>query len=101
METKAKFYANNKLVREVDSSDICSIHPSINTDGNYPLCIELNNCEKITAEGVDFVNIGRKQEHLSEEDKHIVNVAISFLGDFASQGYENAVMCIDWLKSLK
>ena len=37
----------------------------------------------------------------SEEDEKTLNTTISFLSEYAAKGYENAVMCIDWLKSLK
>lgn len=37
----------------------------------------------------------------SEDDKRLINTSISFLKDFADKGYENAVECIDWLKSLR
>lgn len=35
----------------------------------------------------------------SEDEERLINTAISFLKDFADKGYENAVECIDWLKS--
>lgn len=35
----------------------------------------------------------------SEDEKRLINTSISFLKDFADKGYENAVECIDWLKS--
>ena len=37
----------------------------------------------------------------SEEDEKILNTTISFLSEYVTKGYENAVMCTDWLKSLK
>ena len=37
----------------------------------------------------------------SEEDEKIMKGAVSFLIEFKNKGYENAVACIDWLKSLK
>ena len=37
----------------------------------------------------------------SEEDENIMRGAISFLIEFKDKGYENAVACIDWLKSIK
>ena len=50
--------------------------------------------------------ITRKQQKpkpvWSEEDEEkLVNTTISFLNDYADKGYENAIECIDWLKSLK
>lgn len=36
---------------------------------------------------------------LSEDEERLINTSISFLKDFADKGYENAVECIDWLKS--
>jgi hypothetical protein len=42
-----------------------------------------------------------KESDWSEEDEKILNTNISFLSEYAAKGYENAVMCIDWLKSLK
>jgi hypothetical protein len=43
----------------------------------------------------------RPQPHWkpSEDEERLINTAISFLKDFADKGYENAVECIDWLKS--
>lgn len=35
----------------------------------------------------------------SEDEERLINTSISFLKDFADKGYENAVECIDWLKS--
>ena len=35
------------------------------------------------------------------EDEKIKNVSIAFLEEFKEKGYENAMMCIDWLKSLR
>jgi hypothetical protein len=37
----------------------------------------------------------------SEEDEKTLNTTISFLSEYAAIGYENAIMCIDWIKSLK
>ena len=37
----------------------------------------------------------------SKEDERIRNTALSFLYEFKRKGYENAVECIEWLKSLK
>ena len=34
----------------------------------------------------------------SEDEKRLRKTAIAFLKDFAEQGYENAVECIDWLE---
>lgn len=35
----------------------------------------------------------------SKDEERLINTSISFLKDFADKGYENAVECIDWLKS--
>lgn len=37
----------------------------------------------------------------SEEDERLIKTSIGFLADFVTKGYENAVECIVWLKSLK
>ena len=37
----------------------------------------------------------------SEDDERIRKTSISFLKHYVDKGYENAVECIDWLKSLK
>ena len=34
-----------------------------------------------------------------EDEVRLINTTISFLDDFKKKGYENAVECIDWLKS--
>ena len=36
----------------------------------------------------------------SKDEERLINTSIAFLKYFADQGYENAVECIDWLKSL-
>lgn len=38
-------------------------------------------------------------EEQIEDEERLINTSISFLKDFADKGYENAVECIDWLKS--
>lgn len=43
-------------------------------------------------------NLQPKKEW-SEDEESLINTSISFLKDFADKGYENAVECIDWLKS--
>ena len=43
----------------------------------------------------------QKPVECSEEEERLINTSISFLKDFADKGYENAVECIDWLKSLQ
>ena len=35
------------------------------------------------------------------DEERLIETTISFLKDFADEGYENAVECIDWLKLLK
>lgn len=40
-----------------------------------------------------------KQEWGEEDEERLIKTSISFLKDFADKGYENAVECIDWLKS--
>ena len=35
----------------------------------------------------------------SKDEERLINTSVSFLKDFADKGYENAVECIDWLKS--
>lgn len=37
----------------------------------------------------------------NKDDERLRKTAIAFLKDFAEQGYENAVECIDWLEKLK
>lgn len=37
----------------------------------------------------------------SEDDERLRKTSIAFLQEFAAKGYENAVECMDWLKSLK
>lgn len=44
---------------------------------------------------------GDKKHPNSKEDERLKNTTISFLKDFANNGYENAVECIDWLDALK
>jgi len=48
----------------------------------------------------DWLKSLRPQPHrTSEDEERLINTSISFLKDFADKGYENAVECIDWLKS--
>ena len=44
---------------------------------------------------------GSQKSAWSEEDERLIKTSIDFLADFATKGYENAVECIVWLKSLK
>lgn len=48
-----------------------------------------------------FVNYVRSNAapEWSEDEERLIKTSISFLKDFADKGYENAVECIDWLKS--
>jgi hypothetical protein len=48
---------------------------------------------------IDWIKSLRPQPQITEDDKHQAEVAIAFLKDYADKGYENAVCCIDWLKS--
>lgn len=41
----------------------------------------------------------QQRQEWSEDEERLINTSISFLKDFANKGYENAVECIDWLKS--
>jgi len=36
-----------------------------------------------------------------EDDERLRKTSIAFLQEFAAKGYENAIECMDWLKSLK
>lgn len=40
-----------------------------------------------------------KPSEINPEEVRLLDTTISFLKDFADKGYENAVECIDWLKS--
>ena len=53
--------------------------------------IKLSSNDLFTEELKQIVNI-------ENEDERLRKTAISFLKDFAEQGYENAVECIDWLE---
>ena len=44
---------------------------------------------------------GQKPAEWSEEDEKVLNTTIAFLDEFKTKGYENAVMCVDWLKLFK
>ena len=50
-------------------------------------------------EMVDWLKSLRPSWKPSEDEERLINTSISFLKDFADKGYENAVECIDWLKS--
>lgn len=40
-----------------------------------------------------------EQQHInSKDDERLRKTTVAFLKDFAEQGYENAVECIDWLE---
>lgn len=52
-----------------------------------------------TSDRVSWLKSLRPSWKLSEDEKRLINTSISFLKDFADKGYENAVECIDWLKS--
>lgn len=42
----------------------------------------------------------KKEPIESKDDERLRKTTIAFLKDFANQGYENAVECIDWLEKL-
>jgi len=46
-----------------------------------------------------FIESLRPHWKPSEDEERLINTSISFLKDFADKGYENAIECIDWLKS--
>lgn len=48
-----------------------------------------------------YVTDTESSEWSEEDEGRLINTSISFLKDFADKGYENAVECIDWLKSLR
>ena len=50
-------------------------------------------------EQIDWLKSLRPSWKPSEDEERLINTSISFLKDFADKGYENAVECIDWLKS--
>ena len=37
----------------------------------------------------------------NSEDERLLKTTIAFLKEFADKGYENAVECIDWLKTIR
>ena len=49
----------------------------------------------------ELKKIGQKPAEWSEEDEMVLNTTIAFLDEFKTKGYENAMMCIDWLKFFK
>ena len=68
---------------------------------NYGECClfpsrEMRDWSKFTApwykKGMDTNSMSNK------DDERLRKIAIAFLKDFAEQGYENAVECIDWLE---
>ena len=42
--------------------------------------------------------LGKHLKTINKDDERLRNTTIAFLKDFAEQGYENAVECIDWLE---
>lgn len=42
----------------------------------------------------------KQKNSWSKDDERLRNTTIVFLKDFADKGYENAIECIDWLKTL-
>lgn len=48
---------------------------------------------------IDNLQFSESQWKPSKDEVRLINTSISFLKDFADKGYENAVECIDWLKS--
>ena len=71
----------------------------------FDKCVE--NCDPATMKRVsdevdEMLEKEQNPAEWSEEDEErLINTSISFLKDFADKGYENAVECIDWLKSLR
>lgn len=72
---------------------------------NGKMCLSNGECEDI--EKAFLVGDWEKIERYfhkyhwkpSEDEERLIKTSISFLKDFADKGYENAVECIDWLKS--
>ena len=60
-----------------------------------------NGIEKCYDEKIAWLKSLRPKPHWkpSEDEERLIKTSISFLKDFADKGYENAVECIDWLKS--
>ena len=42
----------------------------------------------------------KQKNSWSKDDERLRKTTIVFLKDFADKGYENAIECIDWLKTL-
>ena len=67
--------------------------------------IKLSSNDLFTEELKQIVDIENEDERLmdinsmsNKDDERLRKTAIAFLKDFAEQGYENAVECIDWLE---
>ena len=56
-------------------------------------CIKPNNMDKSKFQENDWLN-----SMSNKDDERLRKTAIAFLKDFAEQGYENAIECIDWLE---
>ncbi len=66
------------------------------TDGDTSYDREINWLKSLLPDTYKNCNSRWKT---SEDEDRLINTSISFLKDFADKGYENAVECIDWLKS--
>ena len=107
-EEKAKRYdeaikkAKSKIKNDKDhiiyEDDVIEIFPELIESEDERIRKELGKYKvKYTQEVLE--------KHLNsmsnKDDERLRKTTIAFLKEFAEQGYENAVECIDWLKSLK
>ena len=94
-----KFKLGDKIRRKTPSS--CDKDMQVaRIDKDYYIC---NHIGKFSSEVVPFskessYELVEQKPTWSEEDERLRKTTIAFLKDFAEQGYENAVECIDWLE---
>ena len=97
-----KFREGDKIHRKTPSSfdkdmEIARI------DKDYYVC---NHIGKFSSEVVKFSEedsyelVEEKPINWTYKDEEMKNLTIAFLDEFKQKGYENAVMCIDWINTL-
>ena len=107
---KVKYAGSEYNVLEVKDIDGVTFY-GIEDEPNHIDYVQAANCERVDGynikeNGSPFpikpAKFSKENTAWSEEDdKRLINTTISFLNHYADKGYENAVECIDWLKSLQ
>ena len=91
-------FNNAPTIDPILNDYVCKIYSSLHKENGGVLSFA-----RLQHLAMDIQKWCKEQQptELNEDDERLANTTISFLDDFKSQGYENAVECIDWVKSIK